>query len=73
MLFKVTASHMKDGVRQSETFADGHCVRHTVRVRHELCVAFQTNVAQFLSVTSGRVSLSAVAAKEYPHSVRIFM
>ena len=26
----------------------GHCVRHTVEVRHELCVVVQINVAQFL-------------------------
>ena len=35
---KITASHIqaKDGVRQSVTFEDGHCVQHTVtRIHHE--------------------------------------
>ena len=37
ILCEVTASlQTKGGVRQSETFVDGHCVRHTVtRIHHE--------------------------------------
>ena len=34
-LCKITASHTKDGVMQSVTFLDGHCVRHVRRAfRH---------------------------------------
>jgi len=35
-LCDITASETKDGERQSETFADEHCVRHTVRVSHNV-------------------------------------
>ena len=36
LLGKITASQTKDGVRQIDTFVDEHCVRHTVRVRHNV-------------------------------------
>ena len=32
---EITASQAKEGVMQSATLADGHCVRHTFRVRHD--------------------------------------
>ena len=31
ILCKITTSYMKDGVMQSVTFVDGHCVRHVRR------------------------------------------
>ena len=34
ILCEITASQAKEGVMQSATLVDGHCMRHTFRVRH---------------------------------------
>ena len=65
-----------------ETFSadsDDGCVWELVSLllvkfssRFELCVVIQTNVAQFL-YDIWNYLLSAVAVKQYPRSVRIFI
>ena len=41
----------KDGVRQSETFVDGHCVRHTAtRIHHDAVVRPETYRTNWLAV-----------------------
>ena len=60
MLCKITANQTEDGVRESIIFVDGHCVRHAVRVRHELCVVIYTRVPQFCKNLLHQVSLRFV-------------
>ena len=50
---------------QSETFVDGHCERHTVRVRRELCVVVQTDVAQFLDGIPNTLPLCGGSEREH--------
>ena len=46
ILCKITAGHAKDGVMQSATLADGHCVRGTTLPRNE---TFSATVTMFSS------------------------
>ena len=58
-LCKITASHAKDGVMQSVTIVDGHCVRHVRRaVWVAMCMAGTLNVsneAQAAACSAGLV------------------